>query len=444
MSDIESRWGAVRPSRFVDFLNRPLSNLWCVIGWLVASSLFGLLTRLAGGVSTSDAFVTVNSSLAIAHGNLSCAYPPQNTVGDNPLAPPLYPLISGGLSALFRIGHALPFPSAANLGPHCSHAFAAIGNWIVPTGALFTVVIIGYVGWIFLAVGVVALLRASGLGRCGWEPITLAVVACAPPVIMCLNEYFHPQDLIALGLSLGALASVFRQRWLIAGVLLGLAFTSQQFSLLIAIPIFFTAPRAGLTRLAFGFVAAIAIIDVPLIFTTSARSLKAIFLGTGVNTKSATWLVQLHWSGNVLYALSRSLPLVTAIALALWTRRRGSLSTEPVALLSLVAATLALRLVFEINLWGYYFMAVAVVLIVRQAIQSQINWWFVAWLALLTYAAIDGGLANRPALAPLPVSLWQLILVPWAMALSWGPLREFARRRSDSDEKMTKPNRIAE
>jgi hypothetical protein len=157
---------------------------------------------------------------------------------------------------------------------------------------------------------------------------------------------------------------------------------------------------------------------------TSGRALKAFFVGTGANTKSATLLVQLHLHGNVLYALSRALPLIVGGALAMWLRQhRGAAAREPITLLSLLAASLTLRLVFEINLWGYYFMAVTVVLIMRQAIRGRINWLFVLWLAVVTYAAIDGGLANRPALAPLPILFWQAVLVPWALALSLGSLR---------------------
>jgi hypothetical protein len=411
-------------STLINLLDRPLSRAWCVIGWILASSLFGILVRLAGGITTSDSFVSVNSSLAVAHGYFSCAYPPQSTLGINPLAPPLYPFLSGGLAALFHIGNSVPFPRATQLGPHCSHAFAAIGNWIVPTGANFSVERFGYVGWIILAIGVVALLRATGRGRRVWEPVCLAAVACTPPVIMCFNEYFHPQDLIAVGLSLAALACVLRNRWISAGILFGLAFTSQQFALLFLVPLICIVSRGAAQRLVVSFLAAVAVIDVPLFIITSGRSLKASLFGTGVNSKSATLLVQLHISGNLLYALSRGLPLVLCVGIAVWTRRRcGESALDPVPMLSLMAVSLLLRLAFEINLWGYYFMAVSVVLIVIQIIRQRINWWFVVWLALVTYAAIDGGLANRPAIEPLPVSLWQVVLVLWALAFSFEPLR---------------------
>jgi hypothetical protein len=300
----------------------------------------------------------------------------------------------------------------------------AIGNWIVPTGALFSVVLIGYVGWLFLAAGVVALLRASGRGRCAWETLALLAVACTPPVIMCLNEYFHPQDLIAVGLALAGLASVLRERWLLAGILMGVAFTSQQFALLFVVPTILVAPRRCAQWLVAGFVAAVAVIDGPLLIVTSGRAFKATLVGTGLNTNRATWLGLTHLTGDPLFAISRCFPIILAVALALWIRRsRDDSSSDAVTLLSLIAASLTLRLIFEINLWGYYFMAVSVVLIARQVIRGRVSWWFVLWLSVVTYAAINGGLANRPALTPLPISLWQVILVPWVLALSLAPLR---------------------
>ncbi len=409
-------------------LDRPLSNVTCAVGWIVATIVFILLTRSVGGVTTSDSFVSVNSTLAIAHGHLSCSYPPQSTVGNNPLAPPLYPLISGGLAAIFRVGHSVPFPSAAQLGPHCSNAFTAIGHWIVPTGALFTVVIFGYVAWFILAAGIIVLMRAARCGRCVREVVALLAVACAPPVIMCLNEYFHPQDLIAVGLALAGVGCVMRHRWLVAGFLLGLALTSQQFALLCAIPLVLVFPLRSSSRLVLGLFMAVACIDIPMFLLTSGRALKAIAVGTGVNTQRATALVLTHLHGNTLYTISRVTPIVLAIGVTLWIRRRLAMSTmDPVVLLSLVAVSLTFRLVFEVNLWGYYFMAVSVVLIVRAAIQRHVSWLFVLWLIVVTYAAIDGGLANRPALAPWPMSLWQAILVPWVIALSFEPLRKLLR-----------------
>ena len=72
----------------------------------------------------------------------------------------------------------------------------------------------GYVIWLFLMVGLILLLRASGRGRTGWEPTALIIVACLPPVWMCIEMYAHPQDVVALGFALAAMACALRDRWI--------------------------------------------------------------------------------------------------------------------------------------------------------------------------------------------------------------------------------------
>ena len=87
------------------------------VGWLPLAVFVGAV-RLHGGIAQADVGESVFSTWAIAHGNLACAYPsaPHLT-----LIPPLWPLLSSALAALFHIGDSLPFPSHAALGPHCSH-----------------------------------------------------------------------------------------------------------------------------------------------------------------------------------------------------------------------------------------------------------------------------------------------------------------------------------
>jgi hypothetical protein len=78
--------------------------------------------------------------------------------------------------------------------------------------------------------------------------------------------------------------------------------------------------------------------------------------------------------------------------------------------------------VFEVNLWGYYFMAAAVLLLILDVLRRRFRVSYVAWLLLVTYATLDGGLATVHSFVTLPVWLWQLILVPSALALACGPL----------------------
>ena len=72
-------------------------------------------------------------------------------------------------------------------------------------------------------------------------------------------------------------------------------------------------------------------------------------------------------------------------------RRLGPRSLEPVPLLSLVAVSLALRLVFEANLFTYYFMALAVTLALLEVTQGSIRRTVAAWFAALTLVGIRMG-----------------------------------------------------
>ena len=387
------------------------------------------VVRLAGGVTTSDAYVSVNAAWSIAHGHLACAYPPEATLHGDPSAAPLYSLISGALAALFRIGHRVPFPSTAQLGPHCATAIAAINQWNVRTGALFPTVLLGYVGWPVLMLGVLALLRSAGRGRTGWEVATVVALACTPPVVMCLNEYFHPQDLIAVGLIAAAATAALRGRWGWVGALMGIAVTSQQFALLALVPLLVVAPKGRVLRLCVGAVGTLSLVELPLIVLSSGRALPAVVVGTGTNSTAGTLLDHLALHGHALFALSRVSPIVLAVLLSWWAERRlGARLREPELLLSLLATSLALRLVFEVNLWGYYFMAVAVLLLARSAIAGRLPWALAVGFLVVTYAAVDGGLVNRPSLFALPIWLWQIVLVPIALMLAAGPLVATRRR----------------
>ena len=87
---------------------------------------------------------------------------------------PVYPLVSGGIAALTRLGSHVPFPSSVSA--RASLRSGSPGH--VPVGhqceGLRRTFDIGYVGWLFLMAGAVAFLRAVGRGRRGWEPVTLS------------------------------------------------------------------------------------------------------------------------------------------------------------------------------------------------------------------------------------------------------------------------------
>jgi hypothetical protein len=404
-------------------LDRPLASGWCVVGWVVASILFIGLVGVLGGPSRVDSIESVYSTWAVANGHLACAYPPggpyhfANIGKPVGFVAPLWPLLSGGIAGLVGVGHSVAFPSQAALGSNCSTALAAMTHWSVEAKALNPTVRLGYLSWFALMAGVVALLRASGRGRCGWEPAILILLAATPFAIMPLLDDFHPQDLMAMGLALGGVACARRGWWIWAGLLLGLAVTAQQFALLVLAPLLVVAPPIQRIRFASAAIAAIALVVLPVTAVTSGHALRAAVLGSG-NTPSigGTVLWELHLNGALLVAISRVLPILLAMALAWWAVRRLGISVfEPVPLISLVATSLSVRLVLEQNLFGYYFMALAVSLLVRDAVRGRIRGPLVAWLSLVILA-----FDPAPRIHVLSEYLPSMLMVIVCCAILWG------------------------
>jgi uncharacterized membrane protein len=345
-----------------------------------------------------DAGQSLSSTWAIAHGAIGCAYPPPGTFAAagsaNPivLVAPVYPLLSGALAALFRVGQGVAFPTPAQLGPDCSHALVAIGHWATATGATTPTLLLGYVGWLVLAAGVVAFLRSVGRGRRGWEPATLLVLAISGSTMMPVAEVFHPQDLVAVGLCLAGVAAALRDRWLVAGLALALAIESQQFALLVAVPLLVVATDARRYRYGTGVAAGLAALLLPLGVLTGGRVWRAALLGTnragidGVHGAGGTWLWETHVGGLALLVAARGAPILVAAWLAWRVRRSVAGPLDPGALVSLVTVCLTLRLVFEVNLFGYYFMAVAVGLVALDATRGRLRGVTLAWLVLVTLA----------------------------------------------------------
>jgi hypothetical protein len=425
-----------RISTWKSRLAKPLSNWWCATGWLIATLIFVGLTTSLGGPTEGDAGVSIYAAWAIAHGSIACAFPAAGTPGSL-VAAPLYPLLSGGFAALLRIGDRVPFPTQIQLGPGCSKAVTTMIHWSLRSSALRPTLDIGYVGWMVLVAGTVFFLRASGRGRSGWESVALAVMACTPPVFMCLNQYFHPQDLIAMGLSLGAMASARKGRWFWAGALIGLAAISQQFALLIFAPLLVAAPRNQWVRFVGAAVGSVAIIVIPLASVTSLRALTAALVGTGASSKTETLLDLAPIHGSLLFTVSRLSPVALALVLTWWTGQRlsGTL-LMPVPLVSTVCLSLCLRLVFEVNLFGYYFMAVSVLLLLLDVVRARVRPSLVAWIALVTAASMKGGLSNNPTHSTFPIWLLQIVLVTSATALAAGPLIRLMSSRNRAGEEL--------
>ena len=365
-----------------------------MVGWLVATTLFvGFATATGGpGPGTVDSSESIYSTWAIAHGQLACAFPTV-TLPHEPLIAPVYPLYSGALAALTHIGQSLPFPSRVAMGPDCGTAIHAIRQWAFHSGAYLPTRWIAFTSWLVLMTGVVAWLRASGRGRCGWEPATLIVLACLPPLWIAVSHYFHPQDLVALGLALAAMACAVRDRWAGAGVLVALAVLSQQYALLVAAPLLVVAPQGRRARFIVGAAGAAAVIVGPFLMAGSPGVLRAITIGSGdTPSTGGAMMWYLTHQGPAMVLLSRVLPIVLALAAAaVVSRRLGPAALRPPTLSSLIAFCLSLRLLFEQNFFAYYVVALVIALILADVARGNVRGSLVAWVASLTMVfTIDG------------------------------------------------------
>ncbi len=204
-------------------------------------------------------------------------------------------------------------------------------------------------------------------------------------------------------------------------MLMGLAVTSQQFALLVLAPLFVVAPGKQRWRLLVSSVAAVALVSLPFVVASSGRAIHAVLFGTG---DSITFGGTVFWEsglrGAPLVFFSRIVPILVSIAIAWWAYRGlGSKVLEPIALVSLLATCLSLRLVFEKNLFGYKFMALAVMLIVLAIVRGKVRGRLVAWLALATLAfnpippatAINGRSWGDHAASALPLLFIAIALV---------------------------------
>ncbi len=392
------------PPRWWRDLAKPLSGAQCLASWVLATGIFCGLVALLGGPTQLDAVESLYPTWAIAHGSLACSYPPANSITNSfqllyqPFAavPPLWPLISGGLSTLSGIGHTVPFPTQHALGAGCANGYAKMYRWSLGANAMSPTIDLGYASWIALLAGFVAVLRAAGRGRSRWEALGVVFLALVPIAWMPLLYEYHPQDLVALGLGVAGTACALRGRWVWAGVLVGLAVTSQQFALLILIPLVIVAPGRNRWRFLISSAVSVVVVSVPLLVATSGRAIHAVLVGTGDSGGrggTVLWnlLSQPAYFGSrptaALLFCARTLPIAVSVALAWWALRRlGPRALDPIPLLSLIATCLSMRLVFEEGLFGYKFMALAVLLILLDIVRGRIRGQLLAWLALVTMA----------------------------------------------------------
>ena len=385
---------------------RPLSGLMSLTGWLVATGVFFAIMYALGGPSEGDFAESAYSIWAMAHAHFACDFISSthfNLGGQaNPYAPvaPLFPMIGAALFDLFRLGHvSSAYPSVAAMGSHCQNAVQLAFQWTKANpGVVVRTLRTGEVGWFFLLWGYLDVMRTTKWKSTVLEALGAVLLALNLPIAMPLAGFYHPQDLIAIGLSLVAVGQARRGHWVRAGVYAGLGFTSQQMALFVVVLLLALAPwtfrrvtQMAPVRLLAGAGAAVAAIGLPVILTSPIGGLRAVVLGSSragqVRGFGGTVLWELNLHGFLQFFVARVAPfLATAVIGVLARRRYGDRVFEAPILASLVTLAFLTRLVFEINLFGYYFAAAAVSLMVADLVAGKVRGTTWAWIGLIIAA----------------------------------------------------------
>jgi hypothetical protein len=246
---------------------------------------------------------------------------------------------------------------------------------------------IAWIAWIALAGAVVWFLGVSRVRRTWFVPAALAVIAVTPSVIGCVADYLHPEGMVAIAASVAGLALAAKERLVLAGVVLAVGVLSQQSAVLVLVALAASLSVPRLARLALGTaIGGLAIVG-PLMIATSGRVITGLG-GAGFNQLGLdTWVSILRPEGRMLMLVSRILPIFAAIGVGLLARHRlGDRVLDPARLAALAAAAFAMRLVFEGSIYGYYFAAVAVTLVLADAAAGRVRaitilWWVLAAVA---------------------------------------------------------------
>ena len=416
-------------------VTKPVSGAWLYPLYVVTCAAFVLILLVRGGPNPAetDAHAVTLPTTSISHGDLRAAQ--QQTLVPNP---PGYPVLTAPFVAAFRpwIGSprwcsdkAIP---AILLGRGAHFFLSIIDPCDAPQSAHLAPLppwyrsqaILVITGWVVLLFGIVMLVRAMGRGRTLGEGILICALVALPATTDTVAQSFHPQDLMSVGFACAAISQAFCRRWLVVGFLLGVAFLCKQFALLPLLAVLASMPgwRARARTLT-SFVGIVALGVLPFYLADrvdTLHALSAVYVaGVGV-VKTPTMLGLLPVLEQSKLEMARDLPIVLAAGLVFWAwRRAGSRLLAPTPLIGLTLACLAVRLVFEVSILNYYFLAVGVFLLVLDFVRNSPPWRSVIWIASTRY-----GLAWLIPAAPpiLAASAFLLAaLVPVIMGLAVVP-----------------------
>ena len=410
--------------------SQPVSALAVWLTGVLVVAGFPVASYLLGRPYQGDSFETLPTAWALAHGRWACAYPASMWLSPHQgisagLAAPLFSVLMAGVFVALRATSLHPFPAPSSMGPHCTHAISVIETWMTRSHVMTLSLWIGLLGWLALVGAVVIFLTRRGRRMTRGDAVVFVIATCCTPVFWAYGFNFHPQDLLAIALVVLAITFFSQQRWVGAGVLLGLGLMTQQFVALAAVPLIILAWRLGHRSFIVATVSAVATVAAPLMWLTSGAAWRSILIGSSrlaplstarVHSAGGTWLAGLHLNSATVFVVARLVPLLSAIVLsyAYIRRSRGDSLVRTGPLAAMVGSCLALRLLFEQNLFPYYFAPLAVLLLLAATSMrlrtDLVVFWFL--FATIGYSPLLDSFIRSPLLvtrAEITLSTWGLI-----------------------------------
>jgi len=204
-----------------------------------------------------------------------------------------------------------------------------------------------------LAVGAVAASRAIGVvARSAHELLLTGVVVLGVPTLACFCELWHPADVLATALCLGAFATQTHGRRVPTMVLLGAAIATRQWAVIPLALTLVLADRDDRLPLVLGSGAVAAVLVLPFLVANPQAVVEALGANDVLqNDLTVPGLVTV--SRELRFVLSRDLPLLfTAVACG-WLYWR-KLRWDPELAAAAFAAVLLSRSLVDPAMVGYY------------------------------------------------------------------------------------------
>jgi len=418
--------GPATGARAAAWLARPVSGVACAVAWCLATLLFvGLTFAWTGALTERDANLVDVPAASIAHGQWHCGFEVSNT-------PPLYPLLVAGYASALHVGAGTPFPLPF---PHesCLDVSWQQENWLSDSHAAGRLLPASLLVWPVLLAGFVGLLRASKRGRTRLEIVGVCLLGLIPQLGYCFSMWFHPAEILALGLGLASLALVFSNRWALGGVAAGLAVAAHQLGLLVVLVLLLVAPRPAYRRLVPACALTILVVCLPVIVLSKGGAISGMVFNGVTELHFGSLVSSLPLRGFMLAVLSRGSPFVGTLVAGLLLRRSlGTKVTSPHVAVTLLVLASMLRLTFEVAMFGYYLAWAAVTLLALDLVVGR--------LRLVTLGWIVGSAIIFPPVPPVNYPFSQLHPVPaqavvvfTGLALVLVELRSFLRNQAVPD-----------